>query len=295
MKNRIAIFLLTCMLTLLVLCPAAVSAAGPRVLIYDEGDFLDDAQEAECTNRLQQAADMTGMNIAVVLGTQERSDTTIEALAKETYLELFGENSDGLLYYMDLKGHDPYDQIVTRGMAQFYYTNSDSNNRIQAIFDSLDTYLYPVGHEDIAGALNQFAEELEYYYKAGVPDKYYYYDDQYRMYYSLDENGNVRTTSHKPYKDWDALIGMTALAGFCGIFAALITFFAIKSHYKFKYSLSPTTYVNKKTVQFYNQYDNFVRSHTSKVPLDSGGGRSGGGGGGGGHSSGGFGGGGHHR
>lgn len=293
--RRFAIALLTCVFALLMLCPAAVSAAAPKVVLYDEGDRLDEAQEQECIERLQQAANKTGMNIGVVLGIQKRSDIAIDSAAKESYLSLFGENSDGLLYYMDLKGQDPYDRIVTRGKAQFYYTNSSDNNRIDMIFDTLDKYLYPVGKEDVRGAVLAFAEEVEYFYDRGVPDRYYYYDDEYRMYYSLDDDGNVRATVNKPYKDWGALIGLTILACICGIIAALIFFFVIKSKYKFKYALSPTTYINKKTVQFYNQYDNFVRSHTTKVSIDSGSGGRSGGGGGGGHSSGGFGGGGHHR
>lgn len=80
-----------------------------------------------------------------------------------------------------------------------------------------------------------------------------------------------------------------------GLIAALITFFAVKSHYKFKSALSPTTYINRKNLVFHNQYDHFVREYTTKVKIESSSGGGGGSRGGGGRSSGGHGGGGRHR
>ncbi|MDE5564948.1 MAG: hypothetical protein K2I93_07310, partial [Oscillospiraceae bacterium] len=155
---------------------------------------------------------------------------------------------------------------------------------------------YPVGSEDVYGAVLRFAELTEYYYDKGVPDKYYYYDTAYGKYYHVDTQGTIVATSRKPYIDWGEVILVEFMALVVGIIAALIVFLAVKSRYKFKSSLSPTTYVNKKMVQFNQQYDRFVRTYTKKVYIDSSsGGSHGGGGHGGGHSSGGHGGGGHHR
>ncbi len=278
----------------LLLCMGLLPASAAEIKLYDEGSRLSEAQFAECEARLQQAADYTGMNIGVILGVQERSDLTIESVCKSTYIELFGENSDGLLYYMDLKGHEPYDYIATRGKGQFYYTNASSDDRISAIYDDLDDYLYPVGSENVYDAVLRFAELTEYYYDAGVPDRYYVYDDEYHEYYHM-EGDEVITTLSKPYHDWYMVPAMAIFGALCGLIPALIVFAVVKYKYKFKYSLSPTTYVNKKNVQYREQYDKFVRESTSRVHIDtsSGGGSSGGGGGG--FSSGGFGGGGHHR
>lgn len=286
---------LLAVLGLLLCMQHLTAAAASEVTLYDEGNRLSPSEFTECEDRLKQAADATGMNICVVLGTQYRSDLTIESVCKTTYKTLYGEKTDGLCYYMDLKGKEPYDYIATSGLGQFYYTNSSRNNRVNQIFDELDDYLYPVGSENIPDAVGRFAELVEYYYEKGIPDDYYVYDDEYREYYHV-EDGKVITTKHKPFIDWFTVIVCTMLAGMFGFFAAIITFIAVKMRYRFKRQLSPTNYVNRKTVNYREQFDNFVRTNTSRVYIDTSSGSRGGGGGGSiGHSSGGFGGGGHHR
>ena len=289
------VILLTGLLMLVMLGALPARAEDRVVFLYDEGGRLTSEDFTQCQNRLVQAADHTGMKIAVILGSSDRSDYAIEQTVKQTYLDLYGEHSDGLCYYMDLKGSSPYDYIATRGMAQFYYTNSSSNDRVDAMLTAMDKYLYPIGREEVAAAVMAMAEQIEYYYDAGIPSRYYVYDDTYRQYMHV-ENGKIVYTNSKPYHDAGAIILGFLGGGFLGLIAALITFLAVKSRYRFKYSLEPTAYISQKNVHFKQQYDKFVRAYTHKVHIDtSSGGRSGGGGGGGGHSSGGFGGGGHHR
>lgn len=298
MVRKLIILMITG-LAMLLCCPLAASASFAEVRIYDEGNKLSQAELDDCTNRLKQAADRTGMNIGIVLGVQNRSEYTITALADSTYDQMFGAGTDGLLYYMDLKGHSPaIDHITTSGMGHFYYTNSERNDRVGMIFDTLDAYLKPAGSEDVWGALMQFADEVEMYYEAGVPERYYYYDDLDGRYYYLSANGRITSSYGRPYKDWGGVLLMTFGAFGMGIVAAVVVYFVTLSRYKFKYSLSPTTYVNKKNVVYNAQHDHFVRSSTSKVAINSG--SSGGGGShhhhsGGGHSHGGHGGGSHRR
>ncbi|MBQ2264241.1 MAG: TPM domain-containing protein [Oscillospiraceae bacterium] len=272
---------------------SALQGTGNAVL-YDEAGRLSSAEYDACLAYLQDAADATGMNVAMVLGKERRSEYTIESLADASYDELFGPNTDGLLYYMDLSGaSEPYDYISTCGMGQMYYTNADDNNRIDAIFDDVFPFLYPAGSEDIEGAVEEFAEQVVYYYEAGVPNRYYVYDDVYDEYYYV-EDGKLQTSYSKPYISIEAVVTMAFGGLIIGFIAALITFFAVKAHYKFKSALSPTTYVNRKNLVFHQQYDRFIREYTTRVKIES---SSGGGsrGGGGGHSSGGHGGGGRHR
>ena len=138
--KRYAAMILTAVLMLLAV-PMLHASAAAQVKLYDEGNQLSAAEFTEVENRLRQAADHTGMNIAVVLGKQSRSDLTIESVCKTTYTELFGAKTDGLCYYMDLKGYNAYDYIATSGMGQFYYTNSRLDNRIEEIYSALDPYL----------------------------------------------------------------------------------------------------------------------------------------------------------
>lgn len=290
------IILLMTGLVMLVCSPLTASAAYAEVRIMDEGSLLSQGELEDCTNRLKKAADKTGMNIGVILGTQSRSEYTIESLADSTYDQVFGKNTDGLLYYIDLsRSNSAYDYISTSGMGQFYYTNARNNDRIASIFSVLDAYLKPAGSEDIWGALMQFADEVEYFYEEGVPDRYYYYDDVYNRYYYLDHSGNIQSSVRKPYVDWAGVILTTFAAFMTGLVTAVVLFFVTRFRYQFKYSLTPTTYVNKKKVQYNQQFDNFVRESTSRVVINSGGSGGSHSGGGGGHSHGGHGGGGHHR
>jgi uncharacterized protein len=291
--KRFCIALLTGMMMLCVCC---LPAAAADVMLYDEKDILNEQEYDECLAILQEAADSTGMNIGVILGSQQRSEYTTRSFADAAYDEAFGAKTDGLLYYMDLNGRDPYDYISTSGLGQFYYTNSSSDNRIDAIFSDIDPYLYPVGREDAVGALRCFAEDVEFYYYAGIPDRYYVYDDSYHCYYYV-EDGELLESDTRPYLNWTNAVSFAFMFLVGGIVGALVVFFAVKSHYTFKTALSPTAYVNRKSMQFQRKEDNFVRSYVKKVHVDSGGGHGGGGGhhGGGGHSFGGHGGGGHHR
>ena len=269
-------------------------ASAAEVRIYDEGSRLSSSDYRECEQRLQEVSDYTGMNIGVVLGTQSRTDLTIESVAKNSYTEFFGARTDGVMYYMDLKGYQAYDYIATSGMGQFYYTDAPANNRIDMIFSTLDDYLLPAGSENVPGALMAFADELEKYYDEGVPNRYYVYDDEDQKFYYL-KNGEITSSLTKPYISWFPIFLGFLGGGFAGVIAALIMFLVVKMRYRFKYALSPTTYVNRKDIRYNHQYDHFVRTYTTKTRIESSSGGGGGGGGGGGHSSGGFGGGGHHR
>ncbi len=269
-------------------------------LIFDEANHLNSDEYAECLDLLQDAANQTGMNVGLVLGAQERSEYTIQSLADSSYDSMFGKNTNGLLYYMDLSGaYSPYDYISTSGLGQFYYTNSEKVDRINAIFDDVFPYLTPAGSEDVPAAVEMLAEDIVYYYEAGIPDRYYVYDDVYDKYMYV-EDGEIIYSPTLPLSrvDMSAVIGKLVMLGFFGFvvggIVALIVFFCVKHHYKFKVSLSPTAYINRKNLVIHRQHDNFIRTYTTRVKIESssGGGR---GGGGGGRSSGGHGGGGRHR
>ncbi|MDE6088478.1 MAG: TPM domain-containing protein [Oscillospiraceae bacterium] len=276
------------------------SAESDSVYLYDESGKLNPEENQFCMDSLETASQLTGMNLVVILGTDELSESSIESLAKSTYELLFPGtwNSDGLCYYMDLRGHSPaYDYISTCGMAQFYYTNAKNNDRVDAILRSLDAYLVPAGSEDITGAVAKFCEQLEYYYNAGIPERYYVYDSQEHQYYHVEDH-QIIATSTKPYLPWDRalLLGMIGLI--TGIVVAAIVFSTVKIRYQFKTSLTPTNYANKRAVHYKQQYDRFIRERTTKTKIESSSGsshHSGGGHSSGGHSSGGHGGGGHHR
>jgi len=291
---------LICLLSVIgmILACSGISASAAGMQLFDEGSYLSTDEFVTVAERLQQAADHTDMNVVIILGSDStRSDITIESMTDSTYDQLYGNKTDGICLYMDLSGKEhPYDYISTSGMAQFYYTNSNENNRIEQIHYAIDKYLYPIGREDVQGALLSFADQLENYYEIGIPDRYWIYDDVYHEYYHI-ENGEIIATSYKPYIDRSNLV----LGGIFGLIIGLIisgiTSSVIRAKYKFIYELSPTNYLNRKTVRYTEQSDRFIRERTTKTHVSSDSGSRGGGGhhSSGGHSHGGHGGGGHHR
>jgi uncharacterized membrane protein YgcG len=290
--RKYTILLVTALLMLLGL--TALPAGAADIKLYDEGRRLSPSELTECEDRLRQASDYTNMNIAVILGAGDRSDLTIETTCKTAYSELFGVRTDGISYYIDLKGYSPYDYIATFGRGQFYYTDG-SPDRVYSIEEQVAPSLRPVGSENVYEAVMKFCELAEYYYDAGVPEYYCVYDDQDRMYYYMDGD-EMRSSSTKPFRDPSVMFGVTAVFLVLGTLIAVFVYAGVKHAYKFKYELSPTTYVNRKNVAYREQYDNFTHTSTSRVAISSDS-RGGGGShsGGMGHSSGGIGGGGYHR
>lgn len=270
-------------------------ADAAEVRIYDEGNRLSGAELTECETYLRQASEDTGMNIVVILGVGARSDLTIESTCKAAYTELFGVKADGLSYYIDLKGASPYDYIATFGRGSFYYT-PENPDRIYAMEDQVAPSLRPVGSENVVEAVQKFSELVKYYYQQGVPEYYYLYDTETRMYYHL-EDGEMVATNTKPFRN-PAVMIVTA-GGFLlfGLLLACGVYAGVKQRYQFKSELSPTTYVNRKNVNYREQYDRFTHANTTRVVIQSSSSSGGGGGfsGGGGHISGGIGGGGYHR
>lgn len=284
--------LMTVFFTMLFGC--VLPAHGADAVLYDEKGVLSEEEYEQCYARIRAVSEETGLNVGVLLGGDARSDSVIETLADTYYDECFGAHTDGLLYYMDLSAQSsPYDYISTSGMGQFYFTNGGMSNRIDDMFSDLKPYLYPIGSEDVVGALDKFSSLVVYYREMGVPSGYYVYDDVYECYF-VAENGEVVRRSTRPANLTGGIIG--GFWGFLfGTIIAVVFFLITINRYRFKTSLEPTAYANKKDLQIHHQYDNFVRTHTTRTRIETSSGGSGGGSGGGGHSSGGHGGGGSHR
>ncbi|MBR4318752.1 MAG: hypothetical protein IKP69_01715, partial [Oscillospiraceae bacterium] len=100
--KKFNIVLLTVLLMLLHM--TAVSAFAGEFHLFDKGKRLSDADFAEVTERLQETADNTHLNVIVILGNEQLSDIMIESLTNETYDQLFSEGSDGVCFYLDLSG-----------------------------------------------------------------------------------------------------------------------------------------------------------------------------------------------
>ncbi|MDE6780813.1 MAG: hypothetical protein K2J40_05065, partial [Ruminococcus sp.] len=241
----------------------------------------------------QKTSEELEMNIFIyVAGTSDsyRSYYDIEVFADDFYDEIYGEDTDGILYYMDLSGRSPaYDYISTSGKAVLLYQSCIDN-----IFTRLDKYLPPSGQtvypENVENTVKEFLSAIKTYSKIAPGSTAYYYDKSSGKYMFM-KNGEFVVSKHKP------MIYNIILLFACmvfGLLVAVIVYFVTKSRYRFKKSQNSVVYVQNDKTVFHRSTDTFIRTYTTKhkIETSSGGGRSGGGG----HShSGGHGGGGHHR
>lgn len=268
----------------------AVSAetedSSSNVYLCDEGDFLSDAEFQEAMDELQEAADESGMNVALWIGSTavgDDSDADTIAFCDETYEELYGMNTDGVFLYLDMSGEASlFDYLSTSGKGQFYYTDNEDYNRVGIMIQDVEEYL-PRGEEDLPSAIHIFCSDLKYYADQGVPtDKYYTYNKDTGKYLIM-QDGQVQEVSELP-KEYTAILSwgtIVILAVLIGVIAFGISVLSIRKRYKFKAAGSLQNYLVANDVQYLQRSDQYLRTYTSRTKISS---ESSGGGGGGGSS-----------
>lgn len=266
-------------------------------LLIDAPDLFSDKEEARLIKSVQETAEELELNILILIAGpgQYMSDYQTEIYCDDTYEDIFGANSDGIMLFMDFTGKSPaYDYISTSGKAMLDYDRY-IDNILDSYWDLMPPSTvsdYKDYSDDIAEAVEIFLDSLEYYHGSG--DGRIIHDKEKGNYIYI-KNGETVVTRSKPLK---AMLPALLYAFPAGVIVGFVFFFTSKSHYKFKKSLNPGSYVSREETNFYRREDRFLRTHTSKtrVQSSSGGGHSGGHSrGGGGHSSGSHGGGGRHR
>lgn len=265
--------------------------------LIDDADIFDERQEAELNEAIQEAAEKLELNILIyAAGSESRmSDSQTEIFADDAYDELYGEDTDGVFYFMDFTGKRPaYDYISTSGTAVLFY-----QRHIDTIFNRMDSYLPPSSVSDykeysykIASGIEFFLTQLEEYSGRHKSVFDYYYDTSSGKYFYYSRGELVVSKHMPPFK----MFKLFMISLFFGSIVSVIVFFSTKSTYKFKSSTNANVYISKEEINKQDWSDNFIRTYTTKTRIESSSGGGGGGGGGGGHShSGGHGGGGHHR
>ena len=269
--------------------------AGDKSLtgLYDKYGLFDSEEYKEIDEMIDAYSELLEMNIVVFLPDSlyiNNSDYETEIFADDTYDEIFGEDTDGVFYYIDISGKSPaYDYLSTSGKAVLWYQDKIDDRTFEGFMiprlpASGEEIKAEQIHEAIAAfcdfLMNQKNESKSFsrHYKDSSSGKVFYYKNG-ELYIT---KGNAPST----------VIFITFVSFLIGIVISLITKACIKSHYKFKASTSPDVYVSKQKSQFSVQTDTFLRTHTTRTKIESSSSR----GGGGGHShSGGHGGGGYHR
>lgn len=259
------------------------------------GLFSEDELDG-LTMLVQDKAEQLDMNIFVFIAGKEcsgYSDYKTECFSDDNYDEMYGEDTDGVFYYIDLSQKKPaYDYISTSGKAVLMY-----EEHIQSIHDACQSLLppssasddYSLYKDDVSSALSQFLTQLDYYYDENPSG--YYFDESSEKYFYY-KGGNLVVSYSPPLH---LRLRPLVFAIPIGVISAVIFYFAVKSKYRFKTSANPVAYVSHEETQFLQKDDRFIRTYTTKTKIESSSGGSSGGGGGGHSSSGGHGGGGSHR
>lgn len=257
--------------------------------LVDNANIFSAENEASLTEEIQKYSAELEMNIYIYVSGTYRTDSQTEIFADDTYDETFGEDTDGVFYYLDLSGKQPaYDYISTSGKAVLIYEDVR-----ESIFSYLDNYLPASGEaiyeDDIYDAVSGFLSCLNTYSSHDSTALEYYHDKSSGKYFYY-KGGELVVSRSKPLAIW---LNIALVSVLIGAVIALISYFITKSRYKFKASTNPDVYISRNESVFTNKSDVLIRTYVTKHKIES---SSGGSHGGGGHShSGGHGGGGHHR
>ncbi|WP_294427433.1 hypothetical protein [uncultured Treponema sp.] len=261
----------------------------------DEDAFFSEMERLQLTLAIREVSEKLKMNIIVFASRTPVSDEDTREFADSSYDEIYGKDTDGIFYYLDMSGKRPaYDYLSTSGKAVLFYQEKKEN-----IFSKLDNYLpasyevaengYEPYREDIKKAILVFLDELEYYAET-FDEKTSYFQSPNTGKYLYYLGDTLYVTYSRPPKQRFMICLFALLLGFIvsRIFAA-----SVKKEYVFVTPVEADIYISKEKSEFNEMSDTFLREHTSKRHHSS---SSSGGHSGGGHSGGGsHGGGGHHR
>ena len=263
--------------------------------VYGEGALCTDIR-----HQIQTTADTIGMNVAVFLGGAYRDDNDTKKFTKDSLIKLFGNEQDtnSVFLYLDFEGHKPsFDYICTQHDAKLYYSNGTAglSNRVSTMVEDMYEHLPSSGstiyRSSVTKAINVFLEDLVKYHQSYAPEVCYFNEE--KGVYRYNFLGTIIEQTFRPYKYAVIFLG---LGLFLGIIIAICISSSIKRKYKFRETISASSYTSRNRKQFLRHEDIFVREHTTSHRIEHDSGGSGGGGGGGGYSGGGsFGGGGGHR
>lgn len=267
MKKASAWFLL------LFLSLAFTTALADDTRVYDQARIFTAVQVAELEREIADFQEQTGMDFVVLTSDEPHEGASQQQIGDQFFLRGgfgFGEEGDGILYYIDM--YERYHYLVTHGAMIDYMTDS----RIDDAIDSCTRYLSSASYAD---AVSRMIDIVASHIRSGIPEGQYRYDVV---------TGQRLTASHKALTPGE-MLGSGAIA----LLVCLCFVFIVQSRYKLKGSTYSYNFREHADVKLTGKEDNFLRTTTSRVrkpdPPKNGGGSFGGGGGGGSgvHSSGG--------
>ena len=243
-------------LLLLVIPIFSVSADSYSSGVFDLCTQLTGDEKSKLEKQAADTSKQINMHVAVVIINDLGSKTPM-VYADDFYDEKYGINTDGVLLLINLD--TGVDWISTSGTGLNYYSDA----RIDKMFDEMEAFMKIY---DCYNESRVFLENCVSFYKDGIPDGHYIYDDT---------TGEIIKSFGKKYNF--AILGFGAIFG---VTAAAISVGVIVSSYKLHAKTSATVYTSNDNTVFTAKDDRFLREYTTKSKIETssgGGGRSGGG------------------
>lgn len=246
MKKLISIF--TAALTSLVITavPASAWSAG----INDMAGLYSDAELEHLEARQEEVSELTGWNIAVVTTDVGFGLDGIDACdyAEQYCYDTFGDDPDSVVYLIDLD----YRWISMDGDLLNYFNSS----RFDTMMDTCEECY--MDYKDVEN-LEFFYHYLEYFYNEGTVE----YDPSIGALGDDFEDAIV----------WDdeTTIDLTMIFGgfIAGLIGAAISVGIVLARYKTHHAPSANSYLNRSSVNMYNNQDYFVREYTTRTRIES--------------------------
>lgn len=246
MKKLISIF--TAALTALVITaiPASAWSAG----INDMAGLYSDAEIEHLEARQEEVAELTGWNIAVVTTDVGFGLDGVDACdyAEQYCYDTFGSDPDSVVYLIDLD----YRWISMDGDLLNYFNSSRFDTMMDTCEDCYQDY------KDVEN-LEIFYHYLEYFYNEGTVE----YDPTIGALGDDFEDAIVW--------DDDKTIDLTMIFGgfIAGLIGAAISVGIVLARYKTHHAPSANSYLNRSSVNMYNNQDYFVREYTTRTRIES--------------------------
>jgi|GEM_PF-2171620 len=246
MKKLISVMITMLAALIIMAVPASAWSAG----INDMAGLYSAEELAHLEARQEEVSELTGWNIAVVTTDVGFGLDGIDACdyAEQYCYDTFGDDPDSVVYLIDID----YRWISMDGDLLNYFNSSRFNTMRDTCEDCYMDY------NDVEN-LEIFYHYLEYFYNEGTVE----YDP------SIGALGD----DFEAAIEWDddKTIDLTMIFGgfIAGLIGAAISIGVVLTRYKTHLAPSANAYLNRSSVNMYNNQDYFVREYTTRTRIES--------------------------
>lgn len=230
-NRKITIYILSFLLSILVLNPIMANAEGFRV--FDDADLFTQTEIDKLNAEANIIARDYDMDIILVT-TNDTNGKSSREYADDYYDNNgfgLGTDADGILFLIDMDNREAY--ISTSGIGIRYLTDQRIESILEDVFDG------GLANGDYYNASKSFLSSAKAYLKSGIPS------DQY----SQDENEKGKNSLTFLESIISIITGGLASIGF---------FFGIKSKYKMKNPVKPLNFRSNSVVNLASNEDRLI-------------------------------------